>query len=84
MLSFKENPLLIWKEIEKRFGNISEEELGREYTSPMGSMKLGKVSLVSKKLLFVAIARAVCIPARFCSENYSVEYWDGEKFVSAF
>ena len=49
----------------------------------MTSLKLKKVSPLSAKILFVAIARSCFVPAKFNAETYEVQYWDGEKFVDA-
>lgn len=81
--NFRQNPMLIWKEIESKFGTITEEELGKQNISPMTSLKLKKVSPLSAKILFVAIARSCFVPAKFNAETYEVQYWDGEKFVDA-
>lgn len=79
---FKDNPLLILEEINSRFDRISDDELGRRYLSPYGSLKLGKISEISEKILFAAIARTVGIAARICENDMDAEYWDGEKFCA--
>lgn len=79
--SFRQNPMLIWKEIETEFGKITEEEIGKRNVSPMTSLKLKKVSPLSAKILFVAIARSCFVPAKFNADINEVQYWNGEKFV---
>lgn len=78
--AFRENPSLLWKEIDTAFEEISEEELGRAYISPMGCLKLKKGSGISKQILFVAAARTLQIPSRYCAENEKAEYWNGNGF----
>ena len=59
---------------------LTEEELVRAYISPMGCLKLKKGSGISKQILFVAAARTLQIPSRYCAENEKAEYWNGNGF----
>lgn len=50
-------------------------------TTPSGCLKMGVGSTLSKKILFVAIARTLGIPARLNPEDRSMEYRKDGRFV---
>ena len=50
-------------------------------TTPSGCLKTGTGSLLSKKILFVAMARTLGIPARLNPHDRSMEYMKNGKFI---
>ncbi len=82
--SFKDHPELIWNWIEKRIQSRDEREHSSVITSPVGCLKLGIGSSLSKKTLFVAIARTIGLPARLNPNDNSIEYCNKEEFIPIF
>ena len=58
-LCFRENPASIWTEVDKRINSIPERERASVITTPAGCLKTEVGSILSKKILFVAIARTL-------------------------
>ena len=52
------------------------------YTTPGAALELGIAGEKSHKVLFVAIARTLGIPARLNPADGAIEYWDGMRFVA--
>lgn len=80
-LCFRENPASIWTEVDKRINSISERERASVITTPAGCLKTEVGSILSKKILFVAIARTLGIPARLNPEDRSMEYRKDGRFI---
>lgn len=80
--SFRENPAAVWAAVDKRIVSMPERERASVITTPAGCLKTGVGSLLSKKILFVAVARTLGIPARLNPEDRSMEYRKDGKFVS--
>ena len=78
---FREDPSLIWNTVDQRISSLPEKERESVITTPRGCLKTGVGSLRSKKILAVAIARTLGIPARLNPEDRSVEYWKEGAFV---
>lgn len=80
-LCFRENPASIWTEVDKRINSIPERERASVITTPAGCLKTEVGSILSKKILFVAIARTLGIPARLNPEDRSMEYRKDGRFI---
>ena len=80
-LCFRENPASIWTEVDKRINSIPERERASVITTPAGCLKTEVGSILSKKILFVAIARTLGIPARLNPEARSMEYRKDGRFI---
>ncbi len=80
-LCFRENPASIWTEVDKRINSIPERERASVITTPAGCLKTKVGSILSKKILFVAIARTLGIPARLNLEDRSMEYRKDGRFI---
>ena len=78
---FRENPAAIWEAVQKKVISMPDRERKSVITTPSGCMKTGVGSHLSKKILFVAIARTFGIPTRLNPEDRSMEYWKDGKFV---
>lgn len=80
-LRFREDPASIWTEVDERITSLQERERASVITTPAGCLKTAVGSPLSKKILFVAIARTLGIPARLNPEDRSMEYRENGKFV---
>ena len=78
---FRKNPAEIWNWIQKTIHSRSEKERLSIYTTPAAALKLGFAESNSRKVLFVAIARTLGIPARMDAVDGSLEYWRDGQFV---
>ncbi len=78
---FREDPPAIWREVDKKICSVPGMERESVITTPFGCLKTGTGSLRSKRILAVAIARTLGIPARLNPEDRSVEYWKDGVFV---
>lgn len=78
----KNNPAEIWNVVDEMVVSRPECERASVITTPAGCLKTGIGSDLSKKILFVAIARTLGIPARLNPSDRSMEYMDSkEKFM---
>lgn len=80
-LMFRQNPPSIWEAVDKRIVSLPEMERASVITTPKGCLTMGVGSPLSKKILFVAIARTLGIPARLNPEDRSMEYRKDGSFV---
>ena len=78
----RENPVKIWELINAGIMSVPDKERASVITTPAGCLKTETGSFLSKKILFVAIARTLGIPARLNPNDRSMEYMDNGKFVS--
>lgn len=79
----RKNPAEIWNLVDETIKSRPECERASVITTPAGCLKTGIGSELSKKVLFVAIARTLGIPARLNPSDRSMEYMDGSgAFVS--
>ena len=77
----QKEPAKIWKWIEDKIVSSPEKERSSVITTPSGCLKTGTGSLLSKKILFVAMARTLGIPARLNPHDRSMEYMENGRFV---
>ena len=82
--SFMTDPKKIWKWIIKNIKSSTCNEYSSLITAPKGVLSMKRGTLLSCKILFVAICRSFGIPARLRKTDEVPEYWDNIKFVSAF
>lgn len=81
--AMRKNPVEIWNTVDKMIVSRPERERASVITTPAGCLKTGIGSSLSKKILFVAIARTLGIPARLNPNDHSMEYMNTEdEFVS--
>ena len=78
----RENPEKIWKLVNAGIKSVPDKERASVITTPSGCLKTETGSFLSKKILFVAIARTLGIPARLNPNDRSMEYMKNGKFVS--
>ncbi|MGL4346386.1 MAG: transglutaminase domain-containing protein, partial [Cellulosilyticaceae bacterium] len=79
--AMKMNPKLIWEQVQERVVSQEDKEYPNIITSPEGCLEVGVGSLLSKKILFVAICRTLGIPARLSEIDGTMEYMEGSQFV---
>ncbi|MCI5647837.1 MAG: transglutaminase-like domain-containing protein [Fusicatenibacter sp.] len=76
---FYRAPEKIWTYIESHITYDPEVEYETIFATPSGCLKMGRGSLLSKKILFVAICRSIGIPAHLDQVELKMEYFrDGE------
>lgn len=78
---FRHTPEKIWEYIDENISSHPENERTSVITTPAGCLKTGTGSGLSKKILFVAIARTFGIPARLNPVDGSMEYWNEGEFL---
>ncbi|MDY3766436.1 MAG: transglutaminase-like domain-containing protein [Lachnospiraceae bacterium] len=79
---FREDPRKIWAYIEETIKENPEKEHRVLVTTPAACLKLGVGSRMSRKTLFVAVARTFGIPARLNPMDCAMEYWKEGAFVA--
>lgn len=79
--TFRRNPRAIWDTVDARITSCPQGERTSVITTPAGCLKVGIASPLSKKILFVAIARTLGIPARLNPNDRSMEYMENGVFV---
>lgn len=80
--SFRACPPLLWQWITGHISLETQREYSELITTPASLLAVGRGTLLSQKVLFVAACRALGIPARLSPEDGRAQYWDGEQFVS--
>lgn len=73
--SFKKNPQELWSYIKENITEVPNYQYEELYTTPIETLKMSAGSIMSKKILFVAICRTLGIPARINSSDLSIEYY---------
>lgn len=79
---FRKDPKQIWEYVQRTIQEKPEREHGILVTTPADCLKLGIGSMLSKKTLFVAIARTFGIPARLNPMDCAMEYWKDGAFAA--
>ena len=79
---FEQNPVSIWRYIQKHIKEEPQNEDSKLVTTPTPCLKMGIGSELSRKVLFVAIARTLGIPARLNPIDDAAEYWRKDGFLS--
>ena len=77
----RNDPSQIWKLVEKAVVSRPEKERSSVITTPAGCLNTCTGSFLSKKILFVAMARTLGVPARLNPHDRSMDYMENEKFV---
>lgn len=78
---FRANPVEIWNYIQKHVNAYPDNERDTVMETPYECLVSGIGTNRSQKVLFVAIARALGIPARLNPGNNVMEYWEKDHFV---
>ena len=79
---FRENPVKIWEYIEMNITAYPDNERETVMETPYECLVSGIGTRRSQKVLFVAIARTLGIPARLNPGSHVMEYWEADHFVS--
>ena len=79
--ALREEPAKIWERIEEKIISKPEKERSSVITTPAGCIRTGIGSALSKKILFVAAARTLGIPARLNPNDGTMEYMNHGEFV---
>lgn len=79
--AFKADPKSVWTYINDTIGFDRAIEYGQITTKPSGALTVKNASLLSKKILFVAICRTLGIMARVNPLNQLAEYYADGEFV---
>ena len=77
----RDDPSRIWNLIEKAIISRPEKERSSVITTPAGCIRTCTGSFLSKKILFVAIARTLGVAARLNPHDRSMEYMENGRFV---
>ena len=85
---YREEPRLIWEEICSRLNPLTalpvkDSVYDTLRMNPFSTYKSGRGSLVDQKILFVAIARSLGIPARLNPETGEPEFYQRDEFYPA-
>ena len=81
-VAFRENPVEIWNYIKEHITAYPYNERETVMETPYECLVSGIGTERSQKVLFVAIARTLGIPARLNPGSHVMEYWDKCQFVS--
>lgn len=80
--AFRQDPSRLWQWIGSTIAVDPSVEYESLITTPAALMRAKTGSDLSRRVLFVAVCRALGIPARLDPEDQAPSYWDGEAFVS--
>ena len=80
-VAFKADPKSVWTYINETIGFDPTIEYGQITTNPIGALTVKNASPLSKKILFVAICRALGIMSRINMLNQLAEYYVDGAFV---
>lgn len=78
---FINNPKSVWEYINKNIAFNPDIEYGQIVTQPKGALTVKNASVLSKKILFVAICRTLGIMARINPLNTMAEYYANGEFI---
>ncbi|HIT89056.1 MAG TPA: transglutaminase domain-containing protein, partial [Candidatus Merdenecus merdavium] len=81
---FQQDPKEIWNWIQRHIKTEDQKEHPGLFTTPVAILKTRVGSQKSKKVLFVAIARTLGIPARLHPYDHAMEYVQEGRFVTVF
>lgn len=79
--AFRANPQEVWTYICENIGFDPEIEYRQITTSPVGALTVKNASALSKKILYVAICRALGIVSRMNPVNQLAEYYADGAFI---
>ena len=79
--AFRQEPARLWQWITENIIADTAAEYENLITTPVALLRARTGSEPSRRVLFVAVCRALDIPARLDPEDQSPTYWDGEGFV---
>ncbi len=79
--AFRANPKSVWEYINETIGFDPTIEYGQIVTRPIGALTVKNASALSKKILYVAICRALGIMSRINMLNQLAEYYADGQFI---
>lgn len=79
--NFRKKPEEIWRWIDANIQTRDARERQSVYTAPAAALRLKFAGDSSKRVLFVAVARTLGIPARLNSVDGAMEYREKDAFV---
>lgn len=79
--AFKADPKTVWTYINENIGFDPTIEYGQIVTRPVGALTVKNASVLSKKILYVSICRALGIMSRVNPVNQLAEYYADGAFV---
>lgn len=79
--AFRANPQEVWTYICENIGFDPEIEYDQITTSPVGALTVKNASLLSRKILYVCICRALGIMSRMNPVNQLAEYYADGQFI---
>ena len=80
--AFRTDPNAVWTYINENIGFDPDIEYGQIMTLPMGALTVKNASLLSKRILFVAICRTLGIVSRMNPLSQLAEYYADGSFVT--
>jgi 5-hydroxyisourate hydrolase-like protein (transthyretin family) len=78
---FQNNPRLVWDYVLQKICTKNDREYEALCTSPQGLLQIKHGSMLSKKILFIAVCRTIGVPARINPMTLYAEYYQSGKFV---
>lgn len=79
---FTADPMEAWTYVQNEIRYVPELDYSTIYTTPEAALKLKICNPLDKKITFVAICRALGIPARINQVNLEAEYYKDGHFIS--
>ena len=79
---FAADPMEAWSYVQNEIRYVPELDYSTIYTTPEAALKLKICNPLDKKITFVAICRALGIPARINPVNLEAEYYKDGHFIS--
>ena len=76
------DPRTIQSLIQKNWTHADDLEYDALVTAPLAALRMGMANPHAQDILFVAICRALGVPARLNPVDNQIEYWQGANFVS--
>ncbi|WP_105614029.1 transglutaminase domain-containing protein [Vallitalea okinawensis] len=79
---FENHPKEIWNYISRHISKFTEKEYSNLYTGPVQLLQLKMGSIMSQKILFIAICRTLGIAARINEQDLSLQYYQNGDFIT--
>ena len=79
---FRKNPAKVYAYIKDTISFMDGEEYDELYTTPKGLLTVKSGSVLSQKILFVAILRSLGVPAKLEATDFSLSYYENGSFVT--
>lgn len=79
---FRVNPEEVIAYIQREIQPVGEMDYATLYAGPVGTLQLKRGSQIAKHILFVAICRAIGVPARIQKVDETIEYYQNRKWIN--